>query len=269
MAPGDMPEFDTGLSMAHQALIEPKRGLTTKHVIIISDGDPQQGNAALLKKMKQDKVTVTTVGVATHGAPQDQALANIAKATGGRFYNVRSAKALPAIYIKETRLVSQSFIYEKRFLPKLLFKSGPTEKLPDDLNALYGFVRTTPKVSPLVQMSIMAPPTLDQDFPILAYWHYGLGKAVAFTSDARNIWDRDWAQSDTYLKFWEQVVDWALRAVETGRMIMTTEYRDGKVKVLVDARDENNHPLTDLTLQGGVTSPSPAAPTTARASSGC
>ena len=256
MAPGDMPEFDTGLSMAHQSLIESRRGLTTKHVIIISDGDPQQGNAALLKQMKQDKVTVTTVGVATHGAPQDQALANIAKATGGRFYNVRSAKALPAIYIKETRLVSQSFIYEKRFLPKLLFKSGPTEKLPDELNALYGFVRTTPKVSPLVQMSIMAPPTLDQDFPILAYWHYGLGKAVAFTSDARNIWDRDWAQSDTYLKFWEQVVDWALRAVETGRMIMTTEYRDGKVKVLVDARDENNHPLTDLTLQGGVTSPS-------------
>ena len=253
-----MPEFDTGLSMAHQALTEPERGLTTKHVIIISDGDPQQGNAALLKKMKQDKVTVTTVGVATHGAPQDQALANIAKATGGRFYNVRSAKALPAIYIKETRLVSQSFIYEKRFLPKLLFKSGPTEKLPDDLNALYGFVRTTPKVSPLVQMSIMAPPTLDQDFPILAYWHYGLGKAVAFTSDARQTSGTGIGPSRTLIvKFWEQVVDWSLRAVETGRLIMTTEYRDGKVKVIVDARDENNHPLTDLTLQGGVTSPSP------------
>jgi uncharacterized membrane protein len=257
LAPGDMPEFDTGLAMAHQSLTEDRRGLTTKHVIIISDGDPMQGNPGLLKKMKQDKVTVTTVGVATHGAPQDQALANIAKATGGRFYNVRSPKALPAIYIKETRLVSQSFIYEKKFAPKLLFKSGPTEKLPDDLNALYGFVRTTLKVSPLVQMSIMAPPTLDQEFPILAYWHFGLGKSVAFTSDARNVWDRDWAQSDTYLKFWEQVVDWALRAVETGRMIMATEYRDGKVKVIVDARDDNNRPMTDLVLEGGVTSPSP------------
>jgi uncharacterized membrane protein len=260
MAPGDMPEFDTGLQMAHKALIEPARNLTTKHVIIMSDGDPQQNNANLLRQMKQDKVTVTTVGVATHGAPQDQALSTIAKSTGGRFYNVKSAKALPAIYIKETRLVSQSFVYEKRFTPKLLFKSGPTEKLPDDLNALYGFVRTTPKVSPLVQMAIMAPPTLDQDFPILAYWNYGLGKTVAFTSDARNIWDRDWAQSDTYLKFWEQVVDWSLRAVETGRMIMTTEYNDGKVKVTVDARDENNRPITDLQFQGGVTSPTPGNP---------
>jgi uncharacterized membrane protein len=257
LAPGDMPEFDTGLAMAHQALTESSRGLTTKHVIIISDGDPMQGNAGLLRQMKQDKVTVTTVGVATHGAPQDQALANIAKSTGGRFYNVRSAKALPAIYIKETRLVSQSFIYEKKFAPKLVFKSGPTEKLPDDLSALFGFVRTTPKVSPLVQMSIMAPPTLGQEFPILAYWHYGLGKSLAFTSDARNIWDRDWVQSDTYLKFWEQVVDWALRDVETGRMIMTAEYRDGKVKVVVDARDDNNHAMTDLVLEGGVTSPSP------------
>ncbi len=90
----------------------------------------------MLTQMKQDKVTVTTVGVATHGAPQDQALGNIAKATGGRFYNVKSAKALPAIYIKETRLVSQSFIYEKRFMPKLLFRAGPPRNCPTSCAAL-------------------------------------------------------------------------------------------------------------------------------------
>ena len=37
----------------------------------------------------------------------------------------------------------------------------------------------------------------DQDFPLLAYWHYGLGKAVAFTSDAGNpvggLVEGDWA----------------------------------------------------------------------------
>jgi uncharacterized membrane protein len=260
LMPGDMPEFDTGLQMAYQALTDPRRELTTKHVIIISDGDPSQSNKALLNQMKNSKVTVTTVGVATHGAPQDQSLSSIAKATGGRFYNVKSAKALPSIYIKETRLVSQSFVYEKRFEPRLLFKSGPTEKLPDALNPLYGFVRTTAKTSPLVQVPIMGPPTGDQEFPILAYWHYGLGKAIAFTSDARSLptrpaWDRDWAGSDMYLKFWEQVVDWSLRAVETGRLTMSTEYHDGRVKVTVDARDRDNKPMTDLTIQGAVTAP--------------
>ncbi|HEV3204594.1 MAG TPA: VWA domain-containing protein [Gemmataceae bacterium] len=261
MIPEDMPEFDTALQMAHKDLMDPKRELATKHVIIISDGDPQQTNAQILPQMKKDKVTVTTVGVATHGAPQDQTMSNIARATGGRFYKVASPKALPAIYIKETRLVSQSFIYEKKFAPKLLFKTGPTEKLPDDLHPLYGYVRTTPKsVTPPVQVPILAPAGGDQEFPILAYWHYGLGKAVAFTSDARSqenkpYWDRDWAGSDMYLKFWEQVLDWSLRAVETGKLTMITEYRDGKVRVIVDARDGNNRPITDLKLKGGITPP--------------
>jgi hypothetical protein len=38
-------------------------------------------------------------------------------------------------------------------------------------------------------------------------------------------------------------------------MIMMTEYSDGRVRVTLDARDENNRPLTDLVLRGGVTSP--------------
>jgi uncharacterized membrane protein len=255
MVPGDMPDFDTPLKMAYDALTETNRNLATKHVIIISDGDPSQTNFNLLARMKRDKVTVTTVGVATHGAAQDAALKSISDATLGRFYNVKNARALPAIYIKETRLVSQSFVYQRRFQPRLVDREGPTDKLPSVLNPLYGFVRTTPKQSELVVTPILGPPTLGQDFPILSYWNYGLGKAVAFTSDARNVWDRDWAASDMYSKFWEQIVDFALRPTETGRLVMTTDYHDGKVKVTVDARDSNNRPMTDLRLQGGVTSP--------------
>jgi uncharacterized membrane protein len=260
MMPGDMPEMDTALKMAYDALTDPARGLATKHVIIISDGDPVQSNKNILRQMKEKKVTVTTVGVATHGAPMDQALKAISDATGGRFYKVNHPKALPAIYIKETRLVSQSFIDERRFVPQLVYKAGPTDKLPDNLNPLYGYVRTTPKESPLVEMPILAPQVGEQQFPILAYWHYGLGKSVAFTSDARSLptrpaWDRDWAGSEMYKKFWEQVVDWALRPVETGRLTMTSEYRDGRVKVTVEARDDNNRPLVNLNLRGGVSPP--------------
>jgi uncharacterized membrane protein len=264
MTPGDMPDFDPALKMAFESLTDPARQLTTKHVIIISDGDPSMNDPALLRKMKEAKVTVTTVGVATHGASQDASMMSISEKTGGRFYKVTNPRALPAIYVKETRIISQSVLYEQRFQPKLLFRSGPTDKLPDTLKPLYGFVRTTPKESPLVEMSIMAPKVGDQEFPILAYWSYGLGKSVAFTSDARSqasrpAWDRDWASSDMYGKFWEQVVDYTLRPTETGRLQMTTEYNDGKVRVIVDARDANNRPITDLNFQGSVTSPTPRA----------
>jgi hypothetical protein len=262
MQPGDMPDMDVPLQMAHRALTEPERELATKHVIVITDGDPAQSNQALLLNMKRDKVTVTTVGVATHGVNEDQKLKGIADKTGGRFHKVMNPRALPAIYIRETRIVSQSFVYEKAFTPKLVYRGGPTDALPDPLPPLHGYVRTTPKDSPLVEMPILAPQVGEQPFPILAYWHYGLGKSVAVTTDARSLpernrigWDRDWARSEMYSKFWEQVIDWAQRPVESKRLTMTTEYRDGKVKVVVDARDDQNKPITDLTLRGGVTPP--------------
>ena len=64
--------------------------------------------------------------------------------------------------------------------------------LPDRLPPLGGFVRTTPKGSPLVELPLLTPRFAGQDFPLLAYWHYGLGKAVGFTSDAGNprVWSR-------------------------------------------------------------------------------
>src|SRR5262249_47742768 len=75
MVPSDMPDFDPALQMAHDALTDKKKDFGAKHIIIISDGDPRQTDKGLLKKLKAAKITVATVGVATHGAPQDQAMA--------------------------------------------------------------------------------------------------------------------------------------------------------------------------------------------------
>jgi uncharacterized membrane protein len=257
MQPGDMPEVDTALKMAYDALTDPARELSTKHVIFISDGDPGQNDQNILAQMRRNKVTVTTVGVATHGLPQDQALSKIATSTGGRFHNVKNANLLPSIYIKETRLVSQSFVYEskKGFSPSLRPGFGAVEGLPRQFPPLYGFVRTSLKPQVLVEAPIMTPQFAGQDFPLLAYWHYGLGKGVAFTSDARRLWDRDWARSPLYTKFWEQVIDWSLRPVESKRLTLNTETRDGFVIVRVEARRDDNEPDVNLTLRGGVTTP--------------
>jgi uncharacterized membrane protein len=261
MSPGDMPDVDPAFRMAQKELIKPSNDLATRHVIFISDGDHWTASSQFLAQMKSQKITITTVCITTHGMTEVQKMNAVASATGGRFYNVKSPRALPAIYIKETRIISQSFVSEKRFVPKLYPRaSGPTASLKD-VQPLLGFVRTTLKDSPLVDMPIEGPSLKDQLFPILAYWHYGLGKSAAFTSDARSKpdrpgWDKEWAGSETYYKFWEQLLDWSVRAVETGNLAMTTEFRDGKVKVTVDARDQNNKPMTDLILRGRFTPPS-------------
>jgi len=122
------------------------------------------------------------------------------------------------------------------------------------------------KESPLAEMRIEGPRMFDQQFPILATWQYGLGKAVAFTSDARTQpntavsgWDKDWASSDVYQKFWEQSVNWAMRAAEKGKLTLISDFKDGRVRIMVDARDDRDRPVGGLDLKGGISIPRPLA----------
>jgi hypothetical protein len=155
-------------------------------------------------------------------------------------------------------LVSQAFVHRKEFGPLLRFRTEPIRQIPD-LMPLGGFVRTTAKPSPLVEVPIMSPRFNDQDFPIMAHWHYGLGKGVAFTSDAGkpDLWCRKWMGDDgIFARFWEQVLGWSLRPTESGKLLMTTEVRDGKIRVVVEARTEDGRPDSNLRLEGGLTPPS-------------
>lgn len=278
MNPGDMPDFDPFLQYAADTLSDPKHNLTVKHCILISDGDPNFSNQAALKKMADNGITCTTIGVATHGVNEDNKMKNIAASTKdangepGRFHKPQSGKDLPAIYIKETRKISQSFIFDREFRPDLRFKGPPTDGLPQDLPSLYGFVRTTNKDSPTRTMWIEGPKDAqapEQEFPILSTWRYGLGKSVAFTSDAREDakgWGRNWAREGLAAKFWENVVNWAMREAESGELAVTTRYVDGKVRVTVTAenqmKDKNGRPLplSGMTLRGGVSTPGKPLP---------
>ncbi len=50
--------------------------------------------------------------------------------------------------------------------------------------------------------------------PLLAWWRYGLGMTVAFTSDAKSRWAAEWLTWPGYSKFWAQVVRHAMRKSE-------------------------------------------------------
>lgn len=258
LTPGDMPAFDPGIEMAYKALTDPEKDLATKHIIIITDGDPQLSNPGLLAKCKNAKVTITTVGVATHDQPTAGRLKRIARATGGRTYLPKSPRALPAIYIRETRQVSQAFVYKKRFLPQLIDTRGPAQGLPLPLPPLGGFVRTTPKGDNGVTVAIRSPKQAEHHFPILAYWRYGLGGAVAFTSDSgpTQMWCEPWSEKPLYGRFWEQILDWSMRPVESEELTMRTYYHDGQIRVIVTARDKEGNPDVSLTdLRAEVTLP--------------
>ncbi len=269
MEPGDMPEFDPSMRMAVKSLSEPERGISTRHVILISDGDHGLlQNLAILDDYIKHRITLTTVGVTTHGPAAQEALAAISKACRGRHYPVDDPSELPRIYMKETRVLNQSFLFEKPFRPQL------TQELADPLREwnkpfppLGGLVRTSRKPSNLVQVLMRAPLSDDEENPLLAQWQYGLGRVVAFTSDAMSAgrgWAKDWLNDDLdlYNDFWTRVVEWSMRNLEEEGLALQTRFENGKIRVtLIDQRDKESRakkPLGSLqtTVVGSTTTES-------------
>ena len=107
MTPGDMPDVDPSLLMGANALR--RSDAMTKHFIVISDGDPTPPTGPALNLLKSNKITVTTVLVAAHGGDTvgQSWMQPLAQQTGGRFYKVDTPQALPRIYQKEARLISE------------------------------------------------------------------------------------------------------------------------------------------------------------------
>ncbi len=52
--------------------------------------------------------------------------------------------------------------------------------------------------------------------PVLAQWQYGLGRSVAWTSDATGRWAKSWVGWDGFSRFFGQLVAWTFPGEESG-----------------------------------------------------
>ena len=259
MTPGDMPDMNPSLAMAARAL-RSKQDAMSRHVIIISDGDPTAPTPPIIRQLQNAKVTVTAVLTAAHGNDIRSAtvMQQLAQQTKGRFYNVTNPRALPRIYQKEARLISRPLIFEgppPAWNVSMAYQSEPLLGLPQDLPPISGLVLTSVKENELVEVPITSPNPTGQLNPVLAHWSYGLGRAVAFTSDAGRKWTTQWPSWDSYTAFWSQVVRWALRPVDRGNLTVSLRREEGQVKVVVDAIDAESDFLNFLQFQGLVNRP--------------
>ncbi len=110
MVPGDMPDFDSSLKLALNALVANPASM--KHMIVISDGDPTPPSAAVLKGYASAGIKISTVAVGTHGPAGSQLLQKIAQATNGSYYVASNPKVLPKIFMREARRVARPLIFE-------------------------------------------------------------------------------------------------------------------------------------------------------------
>ena len=93
------------------------------------------------------------------------------------------------------------------------------------LPPITGFVLTGKKEQPAGRDAVASPePAGDENNTLLAGWTYGLGKAVAFTSDAGARWTTDWTRQPMYDKLFGQMVRWSMRpAGGTGKFTVATD----------------------------------------------
>ena len=256
MVPGDMPDFGPAVALAHQGFAK-LTDAAVKHMIIISDGDPAAPTPQAIAALKTLGVTISTVAVGAHGPAQSQTLSDIASAAGGKYYAVNNPKALPRIFQREARRVARPLVYENDAGLRLQQRPHELTSGLDELPPITGFVLTSKKDNPLVEVALVSPkPAGEENSTVLAGWTYGLGRAVAFTSDAGTRWTKQWPPQAAYDKLFGKIVRWSMRPPGgSGKFATTFEPHDGQMRVIISALDANDRFVNFLTMTGTAVGP--------------
>lgn len=249
---GDMPDFTPSLELAYEGLKAADAG--QKHVIMISDGDPQIPPTALLDKYLDAKITISTVGVFPHSGGDTSRMKYISTYTKGRHYEVNTQQALasvPQIFIKEAQTIRRSLLWEGApFTPA--FTPGLSDSIRGitQVPPLSGYVVTAEREG----LALVSMKGKEGD-PILAQWQYGLGKVLAFTSDAASRWNSAWVQWPSFRAFWEQNTRWAMRPGGSANVRVLTENKGDQTLVTVEALDSKGERLNFANFKGRLALP--------------
>ncbi len=194
---------ETNLSGGLQAAVESLASSTAqlKHIILIGDGWTQQADfSAVLAQMDALGITMSTVGA---GEGPGEVMKNLADKAHGQYYRAEDVTHLPDIVLKETVRLIGAYFVEAPMQP-LVLKDHPilSGLNPGAIPRLLGYNATTPKSNADI---VLASPTGD---PILATWQYGLGRSVAWTSDAKGRWATDLVTWPQFSQFAGQMVSW-------------------------------------------------------------
>lgn len=259
IGPGGGTNMEPGMIEAHKAL-NGIRDAALKHMIVLTDGHTAGTDYQnLVRKITNDKITVSAIAVGD-GADV-QLLTQIALQGNGKFYHAINPAALPRIFQQEARKISRPLIYERAegMIPIRKYPHEMLKGIEGNLPPVTGYVRTTVKQSPLVEVALVAP--LPEDGgekynTLLASWTYGLGKAVAWTSDTGKKWANPWTRDENYDRYFSQMVRWSMRpAGDTGKFTVNTESKEGQVRVVITALNKADEFLNFLKFGGSVLGP--------------
>src|SRR5579864_5079438 len=176
-----------------------------KHVILLTDGMSCCGGdyASLEDKMRAANVTLSTIAVG--GDADTDLLSQLAKQGDGRYYFAEHARDIPRLMTRETDLATRGPLVEGAITPRQVSPDPTLASLAaNGLPPLNGYLVTSPK--DLAEVLLVS----DAADPVLARWQYGLGRAVAWTSDLRGRWSQDWLAWPGTAQLFSSLVSWTI-----------------------------------------------------------
>ena len=196
--PGGGTAFYTPLTMAYEALKNVQAQY--KHVIFLTDGEAGDiGYMDVVRRMAGNGITVTTVAVGD-GADYT-GMRKIAEIGCGRMYAAGPFDSLPRIFTRETMMISGAYVQNRVFTP--VVTDGSMTGFPG-FPELGGYQAVTEK--PMATVSLCS----DRQDPILAWWQYGAGRVLCWTSDVQGGWSGAFLGWDRAAEFFSGLISFIL-----------------------------------------------------------
>jgi Ca-activated chloride channel family protein len=210
---------------------------TRRHIILLTDGVSPPGNLPQLEKTAAGAhVTISAIGIGND--VNRELLEELARETRGKSYFVDEPEKIPQIISGETRDLEVTVIEERsvravrvrpvEFTDGIDFTHAPL---------LLGFVKAKARKGSETILRV------DSGEPLLVRWQYGLGRVIAFMSDARSRWSAPWVRWESFGTLWPQMARDVSHRDRTVRAGVRSGTRDGEeivyYDVLADADKQN------------------------------
>lgn len=205
-----------------------KADAAIKHIILLTDG--QDGFAmsnynSLIHAINDESITVSTVAIGA--GCNTELLSFLAERCNGRMYQTSIGTDIPRIFTQEVYLSANTYIVEDEFAPIAIQYGSVTDSLitdvaADGLPTLYAYVATT--IKPRATEVLVSP----KNDPVLAWWQYGLGKTLVWTSDATAEWSGNFFAWDGNPQLWSNMLNLVTQELRVdGSYAEVTQSADG------------------------------------------
>jgi hypothetical protein len=170
----------------------------------------------------------------------------LARKTKGKSHFVEDPESIPQIINAEIRSLEDLAIQERpvravraravEFTDGIDFSKAPN---------LLGFVQAEAKEGSETILRV------DEKKPLLVRWRYGLGRVIAFMSDAKSRWAEPWVRWQSFGTLWPQMVRDVSHRDRTVRAGVRPGSHEGEAVVYYDVLANSDNPAGDALTSTG------------------